>query len=137
MSVGVKCAPQMAKRFRARESSEIEMYCQTVHSILYIYLHIHDMQVSTLLELCLATDGEAAVGRAVVDDIIHLALGRDEILRGEGLEVRVEEDHNPELLFHIPTEGYSGEVVTGVPDGLQEFLQPMISAGGTNMVEPL
>ena len=79
----------------------------------------------------MATDGEATVNRAIMDELIHLAHGRDEILRGEGLEVRVEEDINPELLFHIPGERYSGEVVTGVPSGLQEFLQPMISAGGS------
>lgn len=93
-------------------------------------VHMHsNVQVSTLLELCLATDGEAVVTRAVVDNLIHLARSRDEILQGDGLEVRVEEDNHPELLFHIPGEGYSGEVMSGVPSGLQEFLQPMISAG--------
>ena len=85
--------------------------------------------MSTLLELCLATDGETAVNRAVVDNLVHLARARDEVLQGEGLEVRVEEDLHPELLFRIPGEGYSGEVMTGVPSGLQEFIQPMISAG--------
>ena len=77
----------------------------------------------------MATDGEAAVNKSLVDGIVHLARGRDDTLRGEGLEVRAEEDLHPELLFHIPREGYSSETITGVPGGLQEFLQPMISAG--------
>ena len=42
--------------------------------------------------------------------------------------MRLEEDPHQEL-FHIPSEGYSSEMVTGLPSGLQEFLQPMISAG--------
>ena len=64
-------------------------------------------QVSALLEFCLATDGEAVVNKTLADSLIHLARTRDEALRGEGLEVRVEEDVHPELLFHIPGEGYS------------------------------
>ena len=83
--------------------------------------------ISTLLEFCLATDGEGAVNKTLTDDLVHLARGRDDILRGEGLEVRLEEDPHQELLFHIPSEGYSSEMVTGLLSGLQEFLQPMIS----------
>ena len=81
------------------------------------------------MEFCLATDGEPAVNKSLVDNLIHLARGRDEALREEGSEVRVEEDLHPELLFHIPGEGFSGEMVTGIPSNLQEFLQPMINAG--------
>ena len=77
----------------------------------------------------MATDGEGAVNKTLTDDLIYLAHGRDDILRGEGLEVQLEEDPHQELLFHIPSEGYSSEMVTGLPTGLQEFLQPMISAG--------
>ena len=43
--------------------------------------------------------------------------------------MRLEEDPHQELMFHIPSEGYSSEMVTGLPSGLQEFLQPMISTG--------
>ena len=86
-------------------------------------------KVAALLDVCVATDGEAAVSKGLVDDLVHLAQGRDDVLRGEGLEVRLEEDLHPEHLFQIPVEGYSGETVTGVPSGLQEYLQPMISAG--------
>ena len=105
------------------QAENYTIYACTALSVQYV------LQVSTLLEQCLATDGEAAVSRVVMDDIIHMACGRDEILRGEGLEVRVEEDLHPELIFHIPGEGYSGEMMVGVPSGLREFLQPMISAG--------
>jgi afadin len=91
--------------------------------------HLNSLQMSTLLELCMATDGEVAVNKTLVDDLVHLARGRDDILRGEGLEVQLEEDLHAEHLFQIPGEGYSGETVSGVPGGLQEFLQPMISAG--------
>ena len=86
-------------------------------------------KVSALLDLCVVTDGEAAVNKDLVDDLVHLARGRDDVLRGEGLEVRLEEDLHPEPHFEIPGEGYSGETVTGIPNGLQEYLQPMISAG--------
>ena len=77
----------------------------------------------------MATDGEAAVNKTLVNDLMQLARGRDEVIRGEGLEVRTEEDVHPELMYHTPGDGYSSETITGIPDGLQEYLQPMISAG--------
>ena len=76
------------------------------------------------------SDGETTVSKTLADELIRTArLHRDETLRAEGQEVAVEEDPNPELIFHIPAEGYSSECITGTPVGLQEFLQPMISAG--------
>ena len=70
------------------------------------------------------------MNKTLIEDLVRLARGhRDEALQGEGQEVGLEEDPHPELLFHIPKDGYSGETVTGLPASLLEFLQPMISAG--------
>ena len=113
----------------------VYMYMHNVHDCTCISMYMYigfssiSLQMSTLLELCVATDGEAVVNKTLVDDLVHLARGRDDILRGEGLDVQLEEDLHAEHLFQIPGEGYSGETVSGVPGGLQEFLQPMISAG--------
>ena len=83
-----------------------------------------------MLHLCTTTDGETAVNKVLEDKLIRLAEGhRDEALRREGKEAELEEDPHQELLFQIPVEGYSGDSVVGVPSGLREFLQPMISAG--------
>lgn len=53
----------------------------------------------------------------------------DELARSEGREVKLEEDSDLQLPFLLPEDGYSCDIVRGVPAGLQEFLQPLIQAG--------
>ena len=53
----------------------------------------------------------------------------DEVARSNGQEIQLEED--PELLlpFLLPEDGYSCEVIRGVPPGLQGFLEPLAATG--------
>ena len=53
----------------------------------------------------------------------------DEIARSEGQEVRLEEEPDLQLPFLLPDDGYSSEKIRGVPPGLKEFLDPLITPG--------
>lgn len=61
----------------------------------------------------------------------------DELARSDGREVKLEEDVELQLPFLLPEDGYSCDVVRGVPQGLTEFLQPLQGAGLCRMnVQP-
>ena len=53
----------------------------------------------------------------------------DELLRSEGREVRLEEDQDLQLPFLLPEDGYSCDIVKGVPSGLADFLLPVTNTG--------
>jgi afadin len=53
----------------------------------------------------------------------------DELARSDGREVRLEEDVELALPFLLPEDGYSCDVVRGMPVGLGELLAPLQNAG--------
>ena len=91
---------------------------------------LNSRQVAALLQHCSITEGETAITEGFADAIITLAQTHsDEALRNEGMEIGLEEDPNLELAFLIPQIGYYCDGFRGVPQGLQEYFDPMISAG--------
>jgi len=91
---------------------------------------LNSQQVSTLLHNCSLSEGEVAVNPAFASELIVLAqTHRDEALQNDGLEINLEEDPNLELPFLIPQQGYSCDNIVGIPPGLQDYFEPMISAG--------
>ena len=53
----------------------------------------------------------------------------DELARSDGREVQLQEDPDLQLPFLLPEDGYSCDVVRNVPNGLQEFLDPLCQRG--------
>ena len=53
----------------------------------------------------------------------------DELARSDGREVQLEEDPDLQLPFLLPEDGYSCDVVRNVPNGFQEFLEPLVQRG--------
>lgn len=53
----------------------------------------------------------------------------DELARSDGREVQLEEDPDLQLPFLLPEDGYSCDVVRGLPNGLQDFLDPLLQRG--------
>ena len=53
----------------------------------------------------------------------------DELARSDGREVRLDEDEELQLPFLLPDEGYSCDIIRGVPAGLKEFLQSLMETG--------
>ena len=58
----------------------------------------------------------------------------DELTRSDGREVCLEEDEELQLPFLLPEDGYSCDIIRGVPPGLQEFLEPLINLGELFMI---
>ena len=53
----------------------------------------------------------------------------DELARSDGREVQLEEDPDLQLPFLLPEDGYSCDVVRSLPNGLQDFLDPLLQRG--------
>lgn len=49
----------------------------------------------------------------------------DTLARADGREIRLEEESTLALALLLPEDGYSCEVIRGVPPGLAEFLTPL------------
>lgn len=49
----------------------------------------------------------------------------DTLARADGREIRLEEEPTLALALLLPEDGYSCEVIRGVPPGLAEFLAPL------------
>ena len=62
----------------------------------------------------------------------------DELARSDGREVRLEEEQDLQLPFLLPEDGYSCDIIRGVPNGLAEFLDPLSKTGICRMtVQPM
>lgn len=58
----------------------------------------------------------------------------DELARSDGREVQLEEDPDLQLPFLLPEDGYSCDVVRSLPNGLQDFLEPLLQRGFCRLV---
>ena len=66
----------------------------------------------------------------LIDNVVAVAEHTaDELIRTDGREVRLGEDEELQLPFLLPEDGYSCDIIRGVPQGLQEFLQLLIETG--------
>lgn len=59
----------------------------------------------------------------------------DELARSDGREVQLEEDPDLQLPFLLPEDGYSCDVVRSLPNGLQDFLEPLLQRGKIHSVQ--
>ena len=53
----------------------------------------------------------------------------DELTRSDGRDVQLEEEPDLQLPFLLPEDGYSCDIIRGVPNGLAEFLDPLSQTG--------
>lgn len=58
----------------------------------------------------------------------------DELARSDGREVQLEEDPDLQLPFLLPEDGYSCDVVRNLPNGLQDFLEPLLQRGKSEIL---
>jgi afadin len=64
--------------------------------------------------------------RDMIETIVRVAENTvDEVTNSEGREVSLEEDFVLMLPFLLPEDGYSCDIVRGVPSGLTEFIAPL------------
>lgn len=66
----------------------------------------------------------------LIENVVAVAENTaDELARSDGREVQLEEDPDLQLPFLLPEDGYSCDVVRNIPNGLQEFLDPLCQRG--------
>jgi len=91
---------------------------------------LNSLQLESLLSRYQPAEHEAPINKELIDTIVRVAQNTvDELTRGEGRQVRLEEDFVLQLPFLLPEDNYSCDIVRGVPGGLIEFLSPLQKAG--------
>lgn len=66
----------------------------------------------------------------LIENVVAVAENTaDELARSDGREVQLQEDPDLQLPFLLPEDGYSCDVVRNIPNGLQEFLEPLCQRG--------
>ncbi|XP_025829531.1 afadin isoform X10 [Agrilus planipennis] len=117
----VQCAHLLqAPKSTAEELANLSAACFKLNSL----------QLRALLTQYKAEPGEQVAPPAMLEQAARAAEGvADELARAEGREVRLHEDPAPPLQLLLPDDGFSCDVVQGVPPGLADFLQPLQVSG--------
>ncbi|XP_076271107.1 adherens junction formation factor afadin isoform X3 [Rhynchophorus ferrugineus] len=91
---------------------------------------LNSMQLGALLMQYKAEPGEKIASPSLLEQAAKAAESvADELARAEGREVTLYEDPAPPLQLLLPEDGFSCDVVQGVPPGLADFLIPLQTAG--------
>eukprot|EP00111_Clytia_hemisphaerica_P006331 TCONS_00018348-protein len=91
---------------------------------------LNSLQLRCLLQNYQQESGESRIPQDLVETIVAVAESTaDELTISDGREVKLEEDVQLQLPFLLPEEGYSSDIIRGVPPGLQEFLEPLCDTG--------
>ncbi|XP_017141725.1 uncharacterized protein LOC108155427 isoform X4 [Drosophila miranda] len=84
---------------------------------------LNSLQMGALLQ-------QEKIPRNLVDTAIRMAESvADELTRADGREVRLEESPELHLALLLPDDGFSCDVVRGIPTGLVDFLNPLQQQG--------
>ena len=91
---------------------------------------LNSMQLQALLERYRPTPEEPPLPPQLIAAIVRVAEGTaDELQLADGRALRLEEDPQLAVPFLLPDDGYSCDVMRGVPTGLMDVLGPLQAAG--------
>ena len=103
---------------------------EDIASVSSICFKLNSVQLKTLLDRYEPAPDENPISKDMIDTIVRVAENTvDEVTNSEGREVRLEEDFVLQLPFLLPEDGYSCDIVRGVPGGLTDFLVPLMRVG--------
>ncbi|XP_061480375.1 afadin isoform X15 [Rhineura floridana] len=87
---------------------------------------LNSLQLHALLQNYHCAPDEPFIPTELIENVVAVAENTaDELARSDGREVQLEEDPDLQLPFLLPEDGYSCDVVRNIPNGLQEFLDPL------------
>ncbi|KAF6112582.1 afadin, adherens junction formation factor [Phyllostomus discolor] len=96
---------------------------------------LNSLQLQALLQNYHCAPDEPFIPADLVESVVAVAENTaDELARSDGREVQLEEDPDLQLPFLLPEDGYSCDVVRNLPNGLQEFLDPLCQRGFCRLV---
>ncbi|XP_053077933.1 afadin isoform X2 [Acinonyx jubatus] len=96
---------------------------------------LNSLQLQALLQNYHCAPDEPFIPTDLIENVVAVAENTaDELARSDGREVQLEEDPDLQLPFLLPEDGYSCDVVRNVPNGLQEFLDPLCQRGFCRLI---
>ncbi|XP_030627202.1 afadin isoform X3 [Chanos chanos] len=103
---------------------------QDVQNINNTCFKLNSLQLNALLTNYHCAPDEPYIPTELIDQVVAVAENTaDELARSDGREVQLEEDPDLQLPFLLPEDGYSCDVVRNIPNGFQEFLEPLCQRG--------
>ena len=92
---------------------------------------LNSFQLRALLEQYEPDDSrEPPIPQELIERVVHMAEeNADQLTREDGREVMLEEDPDLQLPFLLPEDGYTSDVLRGVPAGLHDFIEPLQANG--------
>nr|XP_012220775.1 PREDICTED: afadin isoform X9 [Linepithema humile] len=105
-----------APKYNAEELATLSSTCFKLNSL----------QVRALLQKYQPATDEPRLPAELIENVVRVAESvADTLARADGREIRLEEEPVLGLALLLPEDGYSCEVIRGVPPGLAEFLAPL------------
>lgn len=90
------------------------------------FYKLNSMQLRALFERYQPMSDEMPFTAEHIDNVIKIARKTtDELIVGEGREIRLEEEPDLQLPFLLPEYGYSCDIVRGIPTGLADFVHTL------------
>uniref|UniRef100_A0A665V407 Afadin, adherens junction formation factor a n=1 Tax=Echeneis naucrates TaxID=173247 RepID=A0A665V407_ECHNA len=103
---------------------------QDVPNIHNTCFKLNSLQLHALMTNYHCAPDEPYIPPELIDHVVAVAENTaDELARSDGREVQLEEDPDLQLPFLLPEDGYSCDVVRSLPNGLQDFLDPLLQRG--------
>ena len=92
---------------------------------------LNSFQLRALLEQYEPEDPrEPPIPQELIERVVIMAEeNADQLTREDGREVMLEEDPDLQLPFLLPEDGYTSDVLRGVPAGLHDFIEPLQANG--------
>ncbi|XP_074470816.1 afadin isoform X17 [Sebastes fasciatus] len=105
---------------------------ETIHNTCF---KLNSLQLHALMTNYHCAPDEPYIPPELTDHVVAVAENTaDELARSDGREVQLEEDPDLQLPFLLPEDGYSCDVVRSLPNGLQDFLEPLLQRGFCRLV---
>ncbi|XP_035296343.1 afadin isoform X17 [Cricetulus griseus] len=96
---------------------------------------LNSLQLQALLQNYHCAPDEPFIPTDLIENVVAVAENTaDELARSDGRDVQLEEDPDLQLPFLLPEDGYSCDVVRNIPNGLQEFLDPLCQRGFCRLI---
>ncbi|XP_076024133.1 afadin isoform X2 [Genypterus blacodes] len=103
---------------------------QDVQNIHNTCFKLNSLQLHAIMTNYHCAPDEPYIPPELIDHVVAVAENTaDELARSDGREVQLEEDPDLQLPFLLPEDGYSCDVVRSLPNGLQDFLEPLLQRG--------
>ncbi|XP_034017993.1 LOW QUALITY PROTEIN: afadin [Thalassophryne amazonica] len=108
---------------------------QDVQNIHNTCFKLNSLQLHALMTNYHCAPDEPYIPPELIDHVVAVAENTaDELARSDGREVQLEEDPDLQLPFLLPEDGYSCDVVRSIPNGLQDFLEPLLQRGFCRLI---